>query len=93
MSVRGNARISPVIVSHGGLTITVSSTVTGEDLVVPETQVQNFVALDPTQSGDTNVRSLTEALNRLNVPINDRIEIVRQIHELGALHAKLIFEE
>ncbi len=93
MSIRGNARISPVIVSHGGLTITVSSPSGDDGMIGAETQLQNFVALGPVQAGDTNVSALTEALNRLNVPIDDRIEIVRQIHELGALHAKLVFEE
>ena len=93
VSVRGNARISPVIVSHRGMTITVTSGAQESELGTIDTQVQNFVALDPTRSGDTNVRTLTEALNRLNVPIDDRIAIIRQIHQLGALHAKLVFED
>jgi flagellar P-ring protein precursor FlgI len=93
VSVRGNARISPVIVSHRGMTITVTSGAQESELGTIDTQVQNFVALNPTRSGDTNVRALTEALNRLNVPIDDRIAIIRQIHQLGALHAKLVFED
>ncbi len=94
VSVRGNVRLSPVIVSHRGLTITISAPL--PDDAAPgavDSQVQNFVPLDPARSGDANFAALTEALNRLNVPIGDRISIIQQIHELGALHAKLVYEE
>jgi flagellar P-ring protein precursor FlgI len=93
VSVRGNAKISPVIVSHRGLTITIAAPDPDAGIGAAESGVQNFVAIDPSHSGGANINALTEALNRLNVPINDRIAIVTQIHQLGALHAKLVFEE
>jgi flagellar basal body P-ring protein FlgI len=92
--VSGDARISPVIVSQRGLTITVA-------LLVPEEggaaagvgEPQPFVAIDPSQAGDVHVGDLLEALKPLNVPIGDRIEILTKIHRLGKLHAELIYEE
>ena len=92
--VSGNARISPVIISQKGLTITVAPQRAQEDgaaQAVPEPQ--NFVAIDPSKAGETHVADLLEALKPLNVPIDDRIEIITKIHRLGKLHADLIFEE
>ena len=91
--VSGNAKISPVIVSHQGLTITVSAGEEELGLAGSEVQVQNFVAIDPAKAGGSNVSDLLEALNRLNVPIQDRISILTQIHNLGALHARLIVKD
>jgi flagellar P-ring protein precursor FlgI len=91
--VSGNARISPVIVSHQGMTITVAAV--NEDLgpTAPDLQVQNFVAIDPSDRGGSNLSDLLEALNRLSVPIQDRISILTQIHSMGALHARLIVKD
>ncbi len=90
--VTGNATISPVIVSHKGLTVTVlpaGPDGTAEALVGPQT----FVGIDPSRAGSTGVTDLLGALNRLSVPIEDRIAIVTEIHRLGRLHAKLLIEE
>jgi len=91
--VSGNAKISPVIVSHQGLTITVSGGDGGAGPNGSEAVVQSFVALDPGRSGGSNVSDLLEALNRLSVPIEDRISILTHIHGLGALHARLIVQD
>ncbi len=91
--VSGNAKISPVIVSHQGLTITVTNPGDGTQAVLPERLTQDFVAIDPEKGGGTEVSDLLEALNRLNVPIQDRISILTQMHALGALHARLIVQD
>ncbi|HUU84329.1 MAG TPA: flagellar basal body P-ring protein FlgI [Phycisphaerae bacterium] len=91
--VSGNAKVSPVIVSHRGLTITVSTIQDESGLTLAEPQVQQFIALDPGRKGGTNLSDLLEALNRLNVPIDDRISILTQIHGMGALHARLIVRD
>ncbi len=89
--VSGDARISPVIISQRGLTITVAPPA-GENVVrLPESN--NFMSLDPSRAADTHVGDLLEALKPLNVPIEDRIEILTKIHQLGKLHAELIFED
>jgi len=88
--VSGDARISPVIVSQKGLTITVAPPAAANAAVAPTTSA--FMAIDPSRAGDTHVGDLLEALKPLNVPIEDRIEILTKIHDLGKLHAELMFE-
>lgn len=91
--VSGDATISPVVISKRGLTITVTS----PDPNNPDTplipQTQSFVAVDPADAGGGNVADLLEALNRLNVPIEDRVDVIEEIHRQGKLHAKLMREE
>ncbi|MCP4247623.1 MAG: flagellar basal body P-ring protein FlgI [bacterium] len=91
--VSGHAKISPVIVSHQGLTITVAGAAGDAGAAVPESAVQPFVALAPGSVGESNVTELLLALNRLNVPIQDRISILAQIHGMGALHANMIVRD
>ncbi len=96
LSVSGDARISPVVVSHQGLTITIAAPSDDDEETaapLPDVERGNFVAIDPGRTGGSNLNQLTAALNRLNVPIESRIAIVMQIHELGALHAKLVIEK
>lgn len=88
--VSGDARISPVIISQKGLTITVAPT--PGQAASPAAGETTFLAIDPSKAGDTHVGDLLEALKPLNVPIEDRIEILTKIHRLGKLHARLMFE-
>jgi flagellar P-ring protein precursor FlgI len=91
--VSGDAKISPVVVSKRGLTITVAPT----DVTQPATEVvpmtRSFVAVDPSKSGGAYVSDLLEALNRLSVPVDDRIDILEEIHRQGKLHARLLCED
>jgi len=89
--VSGDARISPVIISQKGLTITVAPG--GPDGATDPYAPNSFVAIDPSRAGDTHVGELLEALKPLSVAIEDRIEILKKIHSLGKLHAQLIFED
>lgn len=89
--VSGNAKVSPVVISKRGLTITVAASDLGDAVVTP--QARRFVAVDPAKAGGGNVADLLEALNRLSVSIEDRIDILEEIHRQGKLHAKLMREE
>jgi flagellar P-ring protein precursor FlgI len=91
--VSGDARISPVIVSQKGLTVTVAPTPAEGEPGVALSQPQSFVAIDPGRAAEAHVADLLEALKPLNIPVDDRIEIITKIHRLGKLHADLIFEE
>jgi len=91
--VSGDARISPVIVSQRGLTVTIAPPPPDGQPVQPVAGQSRFVAIDPGSAGDVHVADLLEALKPLNVPVNDRIEILTKVHQLGKLHAELIFEE
>lgn len=88
-----NVELSPVVVSHNGLTIT---TVIPPQPPTPERPVieqSQFVALDPAGRGGSRLSDLLAAFNQLKVPAKDRIAILEQIHRSGKLHAQFIVEE
>ncbi len=89
--VTGDTRMSPVIISQLGLTVSVYPTTEGQASVPVVTQ-QDFVPLDNEQTRQPNVRDLLEALNRLKVPFKDRVSILEEIHRSGKLHARMMYE-
>lgn len=92
MIVTGDVEISPVVISHRGLTI---QTVTPAPVPTPRTPVvsnREAIALDTTGQGGAKLRDLVAALDQLKVPAEDRITIVKELHKSGKLHAKLIVE-
>jgi len=90
--VTGDVEISPVVISHKGLTI---STINPAPAPTPRTPVvtdRDFLALDTTNAGGAKVQDLINTLDQLKVPIQDRIDILKELHKTGKLHAKLIVE-
>jgi flagellar P-ring protein precursor FlgI len=88
----GDVEISPVVISHKGLTI---STVEPRPVPTPRNPVittTDVVALDTTSQGGAKLRDLVDALEQLKVPAEDRITIIKKLHKIGKLHAKLIVE-
>ncbi len=90
--VTGDTRISPVVISQLGLTVTVANPEAEGKVSVPATLQQEFVAVDSGTNRQANVRDLLEALNRLKVPFKDRVSILEEIHRAGKLHARLMYE-
>lgn len=91
--VSGNATISPVIVSQKGLTINVLNPEPRPDPLTPTLETQRFIPIDPGTEREARVSNLLIALNRLQVPIDDRIAILSEISRMGRLHAELLFSE
>jgi flagellar P-ring protein precursor FlgI len=92
MIITGDVEISPVVISHKGLTI---STIKPEPVPTPRTPVltqQQLVALDTTKQGGAKLQELVAALEQLSVPAEDRITIVKELHRIGKLHGKLMIE-
>jgi len=90
--VTGDTRLSPVIISQLGMTVTVLNPGPDETaLQVPYDQ-RNFVALGTAPAPTANVNELLEALNQLKVPFADRAAILEQIHRAGKLHARMLYE-
>lgn len=89
--VTGDTRLSPVVISQLGLTVTVS-TGEGEALTRAGVEQQQFVPVDVAATRLPNVKDLLEALNRLKVPFKDRAAILESIHRAGKLHARLVYE-
>lgn len=88
----GDVEISPVVISHKGLTI---STVNPAPVPSPRNPIlssKDVIALDTTNQGGAKLQDLVNALDQLKVPTEDRIAIVKELHKTGKLHAKLITE-
>lgn len=90
--VTGDTRLSPVVISQAGLTLTVVNPPPGMPPVRPAVETQEFIALDKEELRLPNVRDVLEALNRLKVPFKDRVSILEEIHRAGKLHAKVMYE-
>ena len=90
--VTGDVEISPVVISHRGLTI---STVDPAPVPTPRTPVvtsKDVVTIDTANQGGAKLQDLVNALEQLKVPTEERITIVKELHKTGKLHAKLIVE-
>lgn len=98
--IGGNVRILPVAVSHGSLTVEISTGFAvsqpaplgdGTTVVVPEKDVQvteNQASLVEIDGGAT-IGELVRALNALKVTPRDLIAILQSIKESGSLQAQL----
>lgn len=87
--VTGEVQISPVVISHKNLSITVGDTggPPGED------SGKRFVPLmDQSREASHNLKELESALNQLQVPKSDIIEIIKELKASGKLHAVVIVE-
>ena len=90
--VTGEVQISPVIISHKGMTITtITPPIIPTELNRLEDDV-NFVPVDPEKRGGTQLGDLLAAFNQLKVEAEDRIAIVKELHRSGKLHAQLILQ-
>ena len=87
----GDVDISPVVIIHKGLTITVAPQQPGRP-PIPTPVTKEAIALDPQNMGGAKLQDLVNTLDQLKVPAEDRIEIVKQLHKTGKLHAKLVLE-
>lgn len=87
--VTGEVEISPVVISHKSLSIAVGDAAAAPD----EPIVDRFVPLmEQSRQSPQHLKDLVEALNRLRVPTADVIEIIKDLHRSGKLHAVLISE-
>lgn len=96
-----SVRISPVAISHGNLTVEISTelqvsqpssfTETGDTVVVPQKSVtadEEKAKLVHLQPGVT-LDELVRALNELKVTPRDMVAILQALKQAGALHAEL----
>ncbi|MEE9403808.1 MAG: flagellar basal body P-ring protein FlgI [Algisphaera sp.] len=86
----GDVEISPTIISHEGLTITMLEPQPLPEESEPTLISEEFLSLDPAQRGGAQLGDLLAAFNQLKVPAQDRIDIIRQMKDAGQLHAQLI---
>src|SRR4051812_1719181 len=88
--VTGDVEISPVLISHKGLTISTIEPKPQPRPNAPVITTKEVVALDTTQQGGAKLQDLAMAFDQLKVPAEDRIAIVKELYRTGKLHAKLI---
>jgi flagellar P-ring protein precursor FlgI len=88
----GDVEISPVVISHNGLSI---STIAPAPVATPRMPVvtdHQVIAVATTSEQSGNLQDLVSALEQLKVPAQDRIDIIKELYKTGKLHAKLIEE-
>lgn len=90
----GDVEISPVVIMHGGLTITMITPPPVPTKETPRVEEQTVVGIETGDGtrGGIKLASLIAAFNQLKIGVKDRITIVKEIHSLGKLHADLVFE-
>ena len=91
----GDVRISPVAVSTSGINI--SSTTppllpTPENPLVSQTEWLGISTEDASTTSGTRLQDLLDAFAQLQVPADDKIKIIQQIHKMGKLHGELVVE-
>ncbi len=87
-----NIQISPVGITHAGMTINMITPQPEPDEQNPKVERNSFVGIDPDGRGGARLADLVRAFNQLKVEAKDRIAIIREMHKHGALHAQLIIE-
>jgi flagellar P-ring protein precursor FlgI len=92
MIVTGDVEISPVVISHKGLTITTILPPSIPSARNPQVLTNNAIPLDTTNQGGARLQDLAAAFDQLKVPADDRITIIKELYKTGKLHAKLIEE-
>jgi flagellar P-ring protein precursor FlgI len=90
--VTGDVEISPVVISHKGLTISTILPAPVPTARTPVVSTKDVIALDTSNAGGAKLQDLINALDQLKVPVQDRIDIIKELHKTGKLHAKLIVE-
>jgi flagellar basal body P-ring protein FlgI len=84
--------ISPVVISHKGLTISTVNPAPVPTPLTPVTSRKDVIPLDTTGTGGAKLQDLVSVLDQLKVPAEDRITIIEELYKTGKLHAKLIME-
>ena len=88
----GDVEISPVVISHNGLSI---STIAPPPVATPRNPIvtdHQAIAITTTEEPNGNLQDLVAAMEQLKVPAQDRIEIIEELYKTGKLHAELIEE-
>jgi len=90
--ITGDVEISPVVITHRGLSI---STISPAPLATPQNPVvttHDVVSVGTGASEGGNLQDLISAMEMLKVPAEDRVQIIEELYKTGKLHAKLIME-
>ncbi len=92
--VTGDVRISPAVIHHRDLVITttVPPPEPSPDQPIVRTERWADVSTDGPERELARIGDLLAALNQLNVPSKDQIQIFQMLHSAGKLHARLVIK-
>jgi len=88
----GDVQISPVVISHAGLSISTIAPPPVASAQRPLVTDHQAIAIGTTNQASGNLQDLVNAMEQLKVPAQDRIDILKELYKTGKLHAKLIEE-
>ena len=88
----GDVEISPVVISHNGLSISTIAPPPVPSMRNPIVTDHQAIAIGTTAEAAGNLQDLIAAMEQLKVPAQDRIDIIKELYKTGKLHAKLIEE-
>jgi len=83
--ISGDVEIGAVVVAHKNIVIETGGSV-GAGQFVP-------IDVDPQQSSTPRLKALVAALNAVNVPTEDIIDIIKGLDRNGKLHGQLVVED
>jgi len=95
IAIGEGVEIGPAVISHKGMSIMTTQPPQAPTPEQPLVQEQHAVGIEAPKrvENGTKLRELVDALNQLNVPSNEIIEIVENLHRLGKINAKLVIVE
>jgi flagellar P-ring protein precursor FlgI len=88
----GDVEISPVVISHNGLSISTVMPPPQATLANPVVTDHEAIAITTVSQPNGNLQDLVAAMEQLKVPALDRIQIIEELYKTGKLHAELIEE-
>jgi len=88
----GDVEISPVVISHNGLSISTVMPPPQATLANPVVTDREAIAITTVNQPNGNLQDLVAAMEQLKVPALDRIQIIEELYKTGKLHAELIEE-
>lgn len=94
ITVTGDVRISPAVITHEDLVITTTIPTPEPTAADPLVDKSRWAALGPgaRESDLARIEDLQAALNQLDVPVTDQIQILKMLNRAGKLHARLIID-
>jgi flagellar P-ring protein precursor FlgI len=93
MIITGDVEISPVVITHNGLTISTVDPAPIPSARNPVITTKTALGLDTTNEGGAKLKDLVAAMDAIKVPAADRIDIIKELYKTGKLHAQLDVEE
>ncbi len=92
--VTGDVEISPTLITHGDLVITLTTPAPEPSAQNPTTERTKWAVVNTTGRPRERARlqDLLTAFKQLDVPVTDQIAILNMLHKSGKLHAELVVD-